>query len=309
MQATFSMPNISKNHLRGMMLMFLAMQIVPITDAIAKILTADYGFSPGQTAWARIMISAIFLLPFGYARLKIGRDLPPSKLPLLRGIGCFFAILRPHWWRGLFWVGATFFYFAAIRDNPLPNALALLFIAPLFVAAAAPLLLGERFSLSRLVAVIAAFGGVLIVLRPSADSFSPSLALALAAGLCYGGYLMATRRARQNTDGVHTALTAMLTAAILASPLLIADWKTPSLSAAGLMFAMGGLSALGHYFIAKSCEYADASQLAPFIYSEMIGALLLSYMLFGETPDAVATIGIAIIMAAGLSVMMQDTKG
>ena len=41
----------------------------------------------------------------------------------------------------------------------------------------------------------------------------------------------------------------------------------------------------------------------------MIGALLLGYFLFGNTLDSIATVGIVIIIAAGLSVMMRDMKG
>lgn len=115
--------------------MTLAMQIVPITDAIAKLLTANSGLGVAQVAWARLAVGTLFLLPLG-----------ASSLPLRSGKRAVWHALRPHWLRGTCWAGASLFFFAAIKDNPLPNALALIFIAPLFVTITAPLLLGEAFS-------------------------------------------------------------------------------------------------------------------------------------------------------------------
>jgi drug/metabolite transporter (DMT)-like permease len=278
-----------------MALMTLAMQIVPITDAIAKLLTANSGLGVAQVAWARLAVGTLFLLPLG-----------ASSLPLRSGKRAVWHALRPHWLRGTCWAGASLFFFAAIKDNPLPNALALIFIAPLFVTITAPLLLGEAFSFRCVAASAVGFIGVLIVLRPAADDFSPALSLALVAGLCYGGYIIATRYAQSRSAGGdgHTAFMAMLTAAIISTPLAFLDWQAPTAGDWLLIITMGGLSALGHFTIAKSCKYAGASQVAPFHYTEIIGASTLSWWLFNELPTANTTVGIMLIIAAGIYVSL-----
>ena len=121
--------------------MTAAMQIVPFSDACAKLLTAQYDMPPLQAAWARLVFAALFLLP----------ALPRTKFAAAG------RLLRPYFLRGACWAGATAFFFAALKENPLPSALALLFVAPLFVAVAAPLLLGESFSARRIAASAAVF--------------------------------------------------------------------------------------------------------------------------------------------------------
>ena len=285
----------------GMGLMTLAMQIVPFSDAFAKLLTGEYGYSPVQTAWARIIFAALFLLPAGASALR-----PASPRALLQKI-------KPHLPRGACWAGATLFFFTALKDNSLAAALSLLFIAPLFVAAIAPFALGEPFSRRRLFALVVGMGGVLIVLRPAADDFSPSLLWALLAGLCYGGYLMAARRAAGglNEDGLGggaATFMTMLAAAILVAPFALAEWRQPEAAHFAIMALMGGLSAAGHFLITKACEYANASQIAPFNYAEMGGALFAGWLFFGELPAPLTYAGIILIIAAGVYTALHDLR-
>ncbi|MGU9952258.1 MAG: DMT family transporter [Gammaproteobacteria bacterium WSBS_2016_MAG_OTU1] len=271
------------NTILGMAIMLMAMQIVPISDALAKILSGEHGYSASQTAWFRIAISGFFLLPWGISALK------PN-------MGNLWQTIKPHWLRGACWAATTLFFFTAIKQNPLPVSLALLFVAPLFVTVTAPIFLGEHFSRRRLAAAVVGFCGVIIILRPTAD-FSPSLIWALLSGLCYGAYLMATRHARHGGGG-QTAFMTMLTATIIITPFV--EWRALSSEHLHLVLAMGMLSAAGHLMIAKSCEYADISKLAPLTYSEMISTMLISYWLFNELPDIVAAIGMILIIAAGI---------
>lgn len=282
--------------MHGMALMVLAMQIVPFTDAAAKVLVAEHGFAPLQAAWARCLLGALFLLPAG--------------MPALPGnVRALHQALKPHWLRGACWAGATLFFFSAIEKNSMPGALALVFVAPLFVAAAAPLLLGESFSWRRLAATAAGFCGVLVVLRPHTAGFSPSLLWALLSGLCYGGYLMATRHAlRQETTSSYITFMSMLTAGLLMTPPVLFIWHTPTVEQWLWMTAMGGLSALGHYLIARSCAAAGASQVAPFTYTEMFSTTAISYWFFSELPATAAWAGIALIIAAGMYVTLADMR-
>ncbi|MBE8158199.1 MAG: DMT family transporter [Betaproteobacteria bacterium] len=285
----------------GMGLMVLAMQIVPFSDAAAKILAGEYGYSPAQTAWARIVFAALFLAPAGAAALR-------PAAPRI-----FWQKIKPHLPRGALWAGASMFFFAALKNNPLTASLSLLFVAPLFVAAVAPFALGEPFSRRRLLPLAAGFIGVLIVLRPAAADFSPSLLWALLAGLCYGGYLMAARKTggaagEDALGGGAATFMTMLAAAILAAPFALAEWRQPEAAHLALMALMGALSAAGHFLITKACEYANASQIAPFNYTEMGGALLAGWLIFGELPDLAALSGIVLIIGAGVLTAAQDYR-
>ena len=276
--------------------MTIAMQIVPFSDAIAKILTGQHGFAPSQTAWVRIFFATVFLIP------AMG-----VFAPFRHGEKVFWRLMRPYWLRGAFWAGTTLCFFAALKTNPLPQTLSLAFVSPFVVAIAAPLFLHERFLIARLGWLIVGFLGVLIVLRPTADDFSPSLLWAPAAGVCYAGYLITTRFGGGLSAGKATFMM-MLAACMLVLPFAIVEWQTPTPWEWCLMALMGGLSAAGHVLITKSCEHAQASQVAPFNYTEMAGALVASYLLFGELPLPIDYAGIALIIAAGVGVIIIDRR-
>jgi drug/metabolite transporter (DMT)-like permease len=296
--------------------MTLAMQIVPITDAIAKYLASEMSAPVFQVAWARSAFQVVWILPLAYFSARAAGDALFS-FPSSRRLGdaAFLSskktlrALGGHFGRGALWAGATMFFFAALSENPMPNALAVLFVAPLVVAAGAPLLIGESFDPKRALGVAAGFVGVLIVLRPAAADFRPSILFALAAGACYGGYLMATRAAmRGGGRPAQIAFYAMFAAALISTPLALAVWEAPNAKGWALMTLMGLISAAGHYLITKACEYASASLVAPFNYTEIIGACVISYLVFGDLPRGAAWAGIALIVGAGVYVSLAEYR-
>ena len=85
-------------------------------------------------------------------------------------------------------------------------------------------------------------------------------------------------------------------------------WITPQGIEWIWMGAMGSIGLIGHYFIIKALEHAPASRLAPLGYFEIIGAVLVGFLAFGDLPDTLTWSGIAIIVASGLYVMQQSIK-
>jgi drug/metabolite transporter (DMT)-like permease len=63
---------------------------------------------------------------------------------------------------------------------------------------------------------------------------------------------------------------------------------------------VAGFATLGHALIFAAVERADASVVAPMTYAQLIVAALLSWLLFGDAPDATAFAGAALIIAGGL---------
>jgi drug/metabolite transporter (DMT)-like permease len=272
--------------------MVLAMLLVPLLDACAKLLSRDYPVI--EITWARFMFHFLWLLP-----LVHWQRLPWWKIPSTPGIQIV---------RSLFLTCATLLFFLAIKDNPIPNALALLFISPLVVTLMAPLVLGERLDGRRAGAAVVGFMGILVVLRPTSDTFQPSVLFALAAGISYAFYLMATRRLANRSAPLLTLFYTAIAGLILLSVMVPAVWITPDAKGWGLMALMGLFAAAGHYMIIRACEYASASVLSPFNYTEIIGATAVSYLLFGYFPDATAWLGIAIISLSGIYVSMLEYR-
>ena len=93
---------------------------------------------------------------------------------------------------------------------------------------------------------------------------------------------------------------------VVFSVLVPSYWQTPTNTDLMLMLAMGLLAALGHYMIIKSFEYAEASVLAPYGYSEIIMASLIGYFVFGNFPDLYSWIGISIIIFSGIYISIRE---
>ena len=279
-------------------LMFAAMQIAPVTDAIAKLLVVQWGHSAFQVAWARSLLQAAALAPLAFAF--------PVRARIRINANIVRAGAAKHVPRGICWAGATLFFFLSLEKNPLPSALALLFVAPVAVTVFAPVFLGEKVRPSEIIATLAGFGGAILVLQPGAD-FSPSLLFALVAGVCYAGYILLTRHAADGSPA-RTVFFAGAVATLALSPFALWEWRAPVAAALLAALAMGGLSAFSHWMIARACDFAPAAALAPLLYTEIIGAAIVSYVLLSEFPNATAWAGIAVIILGGAYVSVSRAR-
>jgi drug/metabolite transporter (DMT)-like permease len=72
------------------------------------------------------------------------------------------------------------------------------------------------------------------------------------------------------------------------------------------MVAMGALGGLGHLILIRALTVESASLLAPFAYSQIVWALILGYLVFGDVPDVWMLLGGAVIVASGLYVFYRE---
>ena len=203
---------------------------------------------------------------------------------------------------------ATLSFFAAIKSNPIPNALTLLFISPLVVAVLSPRMLGEKFDLFIGTGVVVGFIGVIVVLQPTGDEFNPSLLLAVVSGVCYALYIIFTKKLSFRAPPVLTLFYSASVGLLIMMPLALMSWTTPDMRGILLGSAMGFFAAASHFMIIKAFQFASASELSPFNYFEIVGAITLSYIVFGYVPNLQAIIGLLVIIASGLFVSWRVMK-
>ena len=72
---------------------------------------------------------------------------------------------------------------------------------------------------------------------------------------------------------------------------------------------LGVLGGLGHYYLVRAFELAPASFVSPFNYAQILGAALLSIIVFGQVPDLWTWVGAAIIAASGLFILLRERTG
>ena len=91
-------------------------------------------------------------------------------------------------------------------------------------------------------------------------------------------------------------------------PLALISWTAPDMRGILLGAAMGFFAAASHFMIIKAFEFASASELSPFNYFEIVGAITLSYIVFGYVPNLQAIIGLLVIIGSGLFVSWRVMK-
>ena len=204
-------------------------------------------------------------------------------------------------------LGALFFV-SAIVLTPLSSASAILQGTPLAVTAGAAIFLGETVGLRRWMAVLVGFIGIILIIKPGVADFSPLSLLAVAAVICLSARDLATRAM---TDALPTitisiyAFVALALAGILAIPFyeafVLPDLRETSLFLIGIS---SGVAA--YYLLVGATRRGEASLIAPFRYSRLIFAMLLSILILGENPDLFTWIGAFLIVASGYFIALRE---
>ena len=73
-----------------------------------------------------------------------------------------------------------------------------------------------------------------------------------------------------------------------------------------LFVGMGVMAGTGHYFLTIAYSQAPAAVVSPFNYTQLIGAAVLGYLIFDESPDVWTWAGAAVIIASGLYVGYRE---
>lgn len=205
--------------------------------------------------------------------------------------------------RGLAGTGALFCYFFAIAHIELANALALQQLSPLFVAFLSVWLLGERPRPSHWVLAIICLGGALLIVQPGRGVLSlPALVGVLSALFSSLAYI-GVRALTSSEPTPRIVLWFSLIAALIALPFTLPGWRWPSLRANLLLVAAGLMAAPAQAAMTAAYRRAPAHVAAAFSYANVPLAYFSGLLVWGERPDWLAHLGIALVVAAGVALV------
>ena len=288
--AEIKAPSRTSRPLLGVLFMCAACALFPIMNGLVKLLAATY--DPQEIVWFRIILHLVLVAAVFMPRMGLG-------LLRTRRIGTQFV-------SSVTMMLSTLFFFSAVKSIPVAEAIAVTFVAPLAVVLLAWPLLGERITFFRMAAVIVGFAGVLIVIRPGSAVFQWQSLLLLGSAACYALYQILIRRLAGIDAPATSIFYSVLLGAILLSAVMPFVWETPrNLVDWGLFLSLGALGGFGHYCVAKALAYASANLIAPLNYTQMIGSVIVGYLMFAEIPDLYTWLGTALIIGAGLLVTLQ----
>ena len=272
---------------------YLALTLALFTgmDAIAKVLTVDY--SVAQVMWARFFF---FLLPI-MVWIKPTRWLTVLRTdrPVLQ-IG-----------RALMPIGIGTGMVLGVRQMPLGETTAILYIAPLIIVVLSATILREKINGAILGALALGFVGMLVVIRPGSAIFGPAVVFPMAAAGFLAVYHVSTRVLR-GADPVTTLTYTALVGVVVTSVLVPFQWTAPTAQAWVLLIGSGVVHAIGQAALIRAFTLSPASTLAPFNYVQIPMAVGLGVIAFGDLPDAIGIGGMTMIAGAGLLVWLAGRR-
>ena len=276
--------------LAGIALMLVAVCMFAFGDTLGKYIVATY--SVGQLMLLRACAALTLLAPSIWRQRHEFLRMERPWLQLLRILSSTLEIAA---------------FFLATVYLPLADVVTYYLATPIFVTALSAIFLREKVGWRRWSAILIGFCGVLIALRPSAQTISWPAMIALAGSLSFSCSLLTTRLLRATPDIV---LAAAQFAGGLVFGLVVAPigWVTPAWGSLGLFFAAGAISVCALLCVNRSLKLAPASTVVPYQYTMIVWAVTFGYVVFGDVPSFPMALGAVIIIGAGLYIFLRERQ-
>lgn len=252
----------------------------------------------------------------------LSTDLPSLEVAFFRILFAAF-LMAPHMvrnrtgffprhHRGLYLVraalhaSAMLFWYFALTMMPLAPATALYFTAPFFATILAVLFLGEVVHMRRWLAVAAGFAGAMLILRPGVIplEWGAVLVLGTAVTSSVGRITVRTLTRDQSPNDMVTYNFNILTPVMLIPALFVWQWPTWEMTA--WLAALGIVGAVSHLFMTRAYVVAEASQVAPFDFTQLVIVAIIGYLAFGEVPDEWTVAGSVLIAGSAIYIAQRE---
>ena len=284
----------------GVLLIVAFCVLAPLGDAIAKALGA---LPLAQILLGRYGMQALLLVPYLHAT--------GGRLALSPRIWRLTAL------RTVLHVASFTTFVAALRFLPMADAIAIMFVLPFILLLLGHVFVGEQVGPHRLAACAVGFLGTLMVVQPSFAAVGAPALLPLAGALLFALFMLVTRGIARDADPMQLQAASGLMATALLLPLALAGaafgWpevapvpRVPSSPRSARSRA--GIGTGAHLLMTWALRFAPSATLAPIQYFEIPCATLIGYLVFGDLPNRLAALGIAVTIAAGLYVLHRERR-
>lgn len=188
-------------------------------------------------------------------------------------------------------------WIVAIAGLALAEVFAIEFTSPVWGAMLAIWLLGERPTPARLFALLCGIIGMLLVVRPGIVPVGlPTVAIVLAA-IGFGFANVATKKLVATDHPLGIVFWMCAVQALLALPLTLFKWVTPSFGDAPWLLFVGVCGLLAHYALSKAMQLADALFVLPIDFLRLPLIALVGVVVYDERLDPWTILGGALIVS------------
>jgi drug/metabolite transporter (DMT)-like permease len=285
--------------LPGVALMLGFVATAPLIDVFSKL--AAETVPVAQVTAARFLVQGLVMLPVAVAAGH--------------GLGMARDVVGPVLLRALMLVLSTFAFVSAIDVMPLADALAIVFVMPFILLLLGRVVMGDQVGPRRIAACAVGFGGCLLVIQPSLAAFGLVALWPLGTAASFAVYMLVTRSLSARMHPVPMQLQTSALAFLICLPVLLWGEGTgrptfdpvwPEGRVWGYLAGVGAASALSHMMMTVALRFAPSATLAPLNYLEIVVAVILGFLVFGEFPNAPTWAGIAVIVGSGLYVIQRE---
>ena len=289
-----SSADMTKDNLRGGMLIAASMAFFAAEDALMKGLTGH--IPTGQIILMVTLFSAVVMICV----------LAYNRVPLFTKDFFQPAVVARNLGETVGGVG----FITSLALLPLSMASALFQTLPLVMTCGAALFLGEKVGWRRWTAVGVGFIGVLVILRPTGDGFVPLAALGSAlAVIGLAARDLATRKITGNVNSLNLTLWGMMSYLISGVVLMVIfsqSWVSVPVWDLLLIAVTSLLGLFGYYVMIVGTRIGEVSSIMPYRYTRIVFALALGWLFFAEIPDTWMLVGVAMIVSAGLYTFLRE---
>ena len=276
-------------------------------------------------------ILCIIIAGFGFALMslfvKLSGDLPSMQKGFFRNIIAVFISSIPlikHWkviniprnntgWlvlisRSVFGTIGLVLNFYAISHISLADSSIIQKLSPFIIIILSYIFFKEEMTKFQVFAIIIAFIGITLIIKPSGNNIISMGALAALLGaLCAGiAYTCVRYLGTHNISGEFIIFFFSSLSSLMLLPYLILDYRTMTYYQL-LMLLLAGISAtIGQYGVTFAYKFAAAKNISVFDYSQVLFSGVFGYMFFGEFPDFQSLIGYIIVISVGIVLVLRS---
>ncbi len=294
----------------GILCLIAGIAIFSVQDLILKLISGAYPLHQAMVLRSLTAFPCLLVITRAMDGNLRGLISPTWPAMLARGVLNFLAYTA---------------YYLALAALPMATTVALYFTAPLMITLLSALVLKEQVGQRRWLAVAVGFLGVVIMVQPGGDLFDWAALLPVFCGAAYAGSMVMARVMGVRDSAAALAfwgnIAFLLCAAALAAvygtgahegtghaslSFLTRGWVWPNARDGALMAACGVIAAIGLTLLTHAYRIAANSVVAPFEFTFAFWGLLWGWLFWGDLPNGLGWLGIAIIIGAGLYVVRVD---
>ncbi len=229
----------------------------------------------------------------------------------MQGVSLRTSIPMMHVWRSVVGVTSLAAWFYAIAHLPLATAMTLNYMSGIWVAVflvGGTLVMGKLQEATRqgpiVLTVIAGFGGVILLLRPTIeqDQLFAGIVGLLSGLVAALAYIQVAALGRLYEPEARTVFYFSIGTAVVGAALMLVTgvslWVWPSVL---WMLPIGVLAALGQLCMTKAYSRGSTLVVANLQYSGIVFGALFGLILFGDQIPLMGWLGMALIMASGIA--------